>query len=62
MFSLGAKTTSDLLFCLPLAPGGFVSPMAPGLAWKLLLAWDIPTKMGKCSFQADVTQTRASPW
>ena len=54
VLSLGMKTKSDLLFCLPLAPGGFVSPMAPGLAWKLLLAWGIPTKMGKCSSQTDV--------
>lgn len=54
VLSLGMKTKSDLLFCLSLAPGGFVSPMAPGLAWKLLLAWGIPTKMGKCSSQTDV--------
>lgn len=53
--SLGMKTKSDL-FCLPLAPGGFVSPMAPGLAWKLSLAWGTPTKMGKCSSQTDVKQ------
>lgn len=47
------KTESDISFCLCLGPGGFVSPMAAGLAWKLSLAWGIATKMGECSFQAD---------
>lgn len=43
-WGLGAETPFP---CVSLAPGGFVSPTAPGLGWKLSPAWGTLTLMGE---------------